>query len=384
MIVGIDASNVRIGGSVTHLVNVLANVAPERFGVSRIIVWGNRKTLTQLADRAWLEKVHCPPLDRALPARLLWQWLRLPALARARCDLLFSPGGNAPGGFAPLVAMSRNMLPFAWSEHSRYGISLEALRILLLRWGQTRTFERAQGVIFLTRYAHDAVRAIARVRGEVAIIPHGVEERFRATPRVQRDLAECSFERPLRLLYPSTVDVYKHQWVVAEAVANLRADGVPVAIDFVGRAYAPALRRLERALARLDPAREFLRYRGLLAYEQMHSLRDASDVFVFASSCENMPNILLEGMASGFPIACARRGPMPEILGDAGIYFEPEDAVSIEEALRALICDAALRAKLAAAAHARARDYSWERCARDTFAFLERVARAARGDATVA
>jgi glycosyltransferase involved in cell wall biosynthesis len=107
----------------------------------------------------------------------------------------------------------------------------------------------------------------------------------------------------------------------------------------------------------------------------MHALRNDADIFVFASSCENMPNILLEGMASGFPIACARRGPMEEVLGEAGVYFDPENATSIEKALRTLIDDTDLRARCAEAAYARATEYSWDRCTRETFAFLERIAR---------
>ena len=158
------------------LINGLAAVEPEDYGVTKIVVSGNKETLDQLFDRGWLKRIHSPSLDRALLFRVLWQWFGLPALERVHSDVLFSPGGNAPPGFASLAAMSRNMLPFDWREHSRYEICLEALRILLLRWGQAHTFERAQGAIFLTRYAHDAVRRIARVRGALAIIPHGVEE----------------------------------------------------------------------------------------------------------------------------------------------------------------------------------------------------------------
>jgi len=112
--------------------------------VTKIVVSGNKETLDRLFDRGWLERIHSPSLDRALPFRALWQWFRLPALERVHCGVLFSPGGNAPPGFASLVAMSRNMLPFDWREHSRYEICLEVLRILFMRWGQTRTFGRAQ------------------------------------------------------------------------------------------------------------------------------------------------------------------------------------------------------------------------------------------------
>ncbi len=148
---------------------------------------------------------------------------------------------------------------------------------------------------------------VAGVPERVAIVPHGVEERFRCAPREQRPLEEYSTERPFRLLYVSIVDVYKHQWHVAEAVRRLRDAGLPVVIDFVGPGYGPALARLKRTLRRLDPEGEVLRHRGAIPFEELHRLREQADLFVFASSCENMPNILLEAMAAGYPIACARR-----------------------------------------------------------------------------
>ena len=83
-----------------------------------------------------------------------------------------------------------------------------------------------------------------------------------------------------------------------------------------------------------------------------------------------MPNILLESMAAGLPIACSGRGPMPEILGSAGVYFDPENAGSIADALRSLISDDHLRTKIALAAHEAARAYSWERCADETLRYL--------------
>ena len=96
---------------------------------------------------------------------------------------------------------------------------------------------------------------------------------------------------------------------------------------------------------------------------------------MFASSCENMPIILLEGMASGLPIACSHRGPMPEVLCGAGVYFDPENADEIAATLRQLIDDPELRRRCAEGAFAKAQAYySWERCARETFTFLRQIA----------
>jgi glycosyltransferase involved in cell wall biosynthesis len=87
-----------------------------------------------------------------------------------------------------------------------------------------------------------------------------------------------------------------------------------------------------------------------------------------------MPNILLEGMASGLPIACSNCGPMPEVLGDAGVYFDPENPKDIARALRELIESPVLRTKSAESSFERVRRYSWRRCADETFRFLAEIA----------
>jgi len=105
---------------------------------------------------------------------------------------------------------------------------------------------------------------------------------------------------------------------------------------------------------------------GAVPHREIPAHLAQADLFIFASSCENMPNTLVEAMAAGMPIASSRRGPMPEILQDAGLYFDPEDPSSIAEAVARLAADANLRAELAHKAHALAGKYSWQRCARET------------------
>lgn len=61
---------------------------------------------------------------------------------------------------------------------------------------------------------------------------------------------------------------------------------------------------------------------------------------------------------------------MPEVLGDAGVYFDPERPAEISSAIRLLVESPQARATLAQGAFERAQQYSWERCARETFSFL--------------
>jgi glycosyltransferase involved in cell wall biosynthesis len=375
MVVGIDAGNIRSGGGVTHLVELLRAAQPLAHGISRVVIWSGQETLNQLPTRSWLEHRREPMLEQPLSVRVWWSLVRLPVVAERSCDLLFAPGGGTGRISRPVVTMSQNMLPFAAKEMARYRGSWNFVRLLLVRSMQVRSFRSAAGMIFLSDYARSVITCSVSLKAECcAVIPHGVNSAFRLSPRQQRSVSTYSWDDPFRFLYVSIVDVYKHQWQVVEAIAGLRKEGFPVALDLIGPAYAPALRHLYAAMRRTDPDRQFIRYHGAVPYSQVPGYYQQSDGFVFASSCENMPNILMEAMASGLPIACSTRGPMPEVLRDAGAYFDPENADDIRRALRSLIQDPELRERCAWSAYDRAREFSWERCARDTFSFLADIA----------
>ncbi len=383
MIVGIDASNIRQGGGVTHLIELLHAADPPACGFSRVVIWSSARVLRQIENRDWLVKIDHPLFEKSLAHRTFWQRFRLSRAARdAQCDVLFAVGGSFAGSFRPVVTMTRNMLPFEWRELKRFGCSWLTLKLMLLRLVQTRTFERADGLIFLTAYSRDIVlRSIRGRPRSVAIIPHGIDSRFFRRPRAQFRLEDYSMGQPLRILYVSIVHLYKHQWNVAEAVSELRRTGMPVTLTLTGPAYPPAFHRLQKSLDRVDPEGEFIQYTGELPYSDLPEHYAKHDLVLLASSCETMPNILLEGMASGLPVACSNRGPMPEMLGDSGIYFDPENAADIARALRELIENPGLRARLSLASHARAQAYSWRRCSHDTFRLLASVASGGRDQA---
>jgi glycosyltransferase involved in cell wall biosynthesis len=376
MKIGIDASNLREGGGRTHLIELLRHGDGNIGGIDRVVVWASRETLDELPSKPWLEARHEPMLDHGLFQRVAWQQTRLPALVRD-VDLLFAPGGITTPVARPRVVMSQNMLPFDGVQRRRNGVGPRRLRLELLRHVQSRNFVSADGVIFLTAYAkREVCRALPRGPRRIAVIPHGVGERFRMGPRPQPPRSAFVADRPLRLLYVSAVSPYKNHLNLLAAVATLRRE-LPVELTLVGPPRgAGAGDRLRQAIGAMEHAGNFVRYLGEVRFDEVHRCYRQCDVFVFASSCENMPNILVEAMSSGLPIACARRGPMPEILGDAGVYFDPEDVDDIAAAIRRLADDANLRFDLGARAHERSKTYSWDRCARATFGFLEQVAAA--------
>ena len=375
--IGIDATNIQAGGGVTHLVELLRALEPTSIGIERVVVWGGKSTLSALDDRSWLTKRNPSAQNNGLIRRTLWQRYRLSQAARDEgCDVLFVPGGSYSGNFYPVVTMSQNLLPFEMKELLRFGWSLVTLRLLLLQLRQSRSFRQTDGVIFLTTYARDVVLSVTgELRGQASIIPHGLNPRFICAPKRQRAIANYNEARPYRVLYVSIINQYKHQWHVVEAVAALRKQGFPVVLDLVGPAYPPALKRLNSTILREDSDHRWVQYHGAIPFNELHHQYAQADLGLFASSCENMPIILLEFMAAGLPIACSNKGPMPEVLGTAGVYFNPENSQDIARALLTLVESTDLRSKLAQVAFERTQQYSWKRCADETFRFLADIAK---------
>jgi glycosyltransferase involved in cell wall biosynthesis len=168
--------------------------------------------------------------------------------------------------------------------------------------------------------------------------------------------------------------MYKHQWVVVRAIAALRKRGYDIMLTLVGGGTGRAQNLLQNEITNLDPDGIFVRQLDFLPQTTLPTHLANADLFIFASSCENMPVTLLEAMAVGLPIASSNRGPMPEVLADGGVYFDPEDAESIVGAVEQIVTDEALRTRIAARAKALSSQYSWQRCSDETFAFVVKSA----------
>jgi glycosyltransferase involved in cell wall biosynthesis len=84
---------------------------------------------------------------------------------------------------------------------------------------------------------------------------------------------------------------------------------------------------------------------------------------------------VVEALASGCPVVTANRYGPAELADGAGLLVEPESVESIADGLRRVALDADLRVRLSAAGRERARDFTWDRCARETLAVLESVGR---------
>ncbi|AOP33705.1 glycosyl transferase [Leptospira tipperaryensis] len=376
MILGIDASNIRGGGGVTHLVEMLGAGEPKEYGFDKVFIWGGSPTLDKIEARSWLVKIYEPLLDRSLFHRFFWsRFLLSKRMKESKSDILFVPGGSYSGSFRPFVTMSQNLLPFEWSEIRRYGFSISALRLILLFFSQSFTFRKAKGVIFLTNYAKKIVLKKVKISlDRVAIVNHGINQKFFHAVKIQKDIGEYSNEKPYRILYVSFIGEYKHQWNVVRAVSNLKKQGFPVTLDLVGSPDDPlAVKKLKDVLDQEDAERLFIRYHSLIPYSEIEKKYIEADLFAFASSCETFGQIVTEAMAAGLPIACSNLSAMPEILQDAGKYFDPLNVDSIEETIKSMINSKETRKEVSEKAFQLAKSFSWKKAANETFEFLQKA-----------
>lgn len=370
MTLGIDATNIRSGGGLTHLKEIINEVNKSNSDFKKVFIWSNNKTLDELPINDWLIKKTHSWLNKSNVFCFLYQIILLSKSAKKyNCDLLFVPGGSFLGFYKPFVTMSRNMLPFEREERNRFWWKMR-LKLIILKYIQTFTFKRSEGVIFLTEYARNYINSAINLKNDSIIIPHGINLRFLNEPKEQIDIFNYSSENPFKLLYVSIVTAYKHQWNVAEAIVKLKNEGYPIKLDLVG-SKTESFYLLQKVMEK--DTFNVINYNGLIPYLELDEIYKEADAFVFASSCENMPNILIEAMSAGLPIACSNKGPMPEVLSDAGFYFNPTNVDEIYNAIKQMLDSSELRFRKALISYNRTKNYSWKDCSNETFKYLSEI-----------
>jgi glycosyltransferase involved in cell wall biosynthesis len=370
----VNALSARLGGGQTYLNSILRFV-PDDLLLEIHVLASKDLHIPPVAnvrrvDLNW-------PVENPFP-RALWERIALKRLLRQiRADVLFCPGGVSaivPPPACKSVTMFRNMVPFDMAQRRRYPLGYMRVRHALLRPLLLRSMKKADLVICISEFARRVIeKQCPELAPKTVVIPHGVSPEFR----------DCTIPRPKWLptqnyfLYVSILDVYKAQVEVVRAYDLLRKRRpTSEKLLLVGPERSDYAGKVRDEIQRLGLAEHVL-LPGPVPHNELPAVYRHALVNIFASECENCPNILLEALAAGRPVLSSDCPPMTEFGGPAAIYFDPRNPLELAEKLGNVLDDPSRLEVLAALAEQRSRLFDWRRTARLTWTAIHNVARPA-------
>lgn len=345
----------------------------------------------------WMDLM--PAVTVPVHARNRVQWvlgeqLLLPPLAmRARVDLVHSFASTAPlwGSFKRVTTV--HDLIYARYPDAHPGIRDRGMRMLV-----PAAARRSQRVIAISQSTrHDLIDllGIDGDRIDVALNGCGVSspdtsmtalgERLApgenaAAPRTsglggqapQAGVRERLVLGDRRVvLSVSAKRPHKNLLALIEALATIPAERRPV---LVLPGYPTWHESELRARAAELGIEQDVRLLGWISSEELEELWGIADAFVFPSLYEGFGLPVLEAMARGVPVACSNAASLPEVAGEAGLLFDPEDRRGMAEAIEELLAlDDDARARARARGYAQARQFTWRRTAQATVASYARA-----------
>lgn len=311
------------------------------------------------------------PVELPMPStgrllRVLGEQTLLPrAVRRERIDLLHNFAMTAPYfSAAPQVTSTHDVI---------YALHPDA-HTRLMRLGQSILVpigaRRAERVLTLSEASG---KEVARVTGvdpsKIDVVP--IAARTPGTPTPEAELRQrLQLGDEPYVLATSARRGHKNLGRLLEAFAQLQHTPAP---SLVLPGYASGAEdELKEQIERLDLT-ERVHLLGWIDDADMDGLYAAAELLAFPSLAEGFGLPVLEAMEHGLPVATSNSSSMPEVGGDAAVYFDPYDVDSIASTIDRLLGDADERIRLATLGRERAREFSWRRAAEQTVAAYEAV-----------
>ena len=306
--------------------------------------------------------------------RLLWEVRNIRRIAsEQQIDGLFTPYQIGPRVSGKKhVVMLTNMEPFLFATYP-YGLA-GWVRNGLLQRASIHSMRRAERVIAVSKFT------AALLTDRLGIPPDRIRTIYHGR---DVDLAKASVaERELLLLKSQGVTEpfiltsgsllpYRRCEDVIDAFGRC-ASALPLVTQLViaGTGADPRYRaHLDRVIL-ASPLRDRIIAVGHVPMPVMKALYRRCRSIVLATEIEACPNIAIEAMTAGCVIVACDKPPLPEIFAGAALVYPARDIARLSEAIVRSISDDALRLRYQERALARARDFSWEICADQTFAAL--------------
>jgi glycosyltransferase involved in cell wall biosynthesis len=290
-------------------------------------------------------------LSRPLTAAAYVAWLEL-----ADCDVFFAANYFLPRLHAAIAR--KRVITIHDLTFKRFPELLQKETLLNLETTMQREVALADAIVCVSESTRRDLLAYYEVDPSRAITIHSGH----GTPATEEPVDGL----PSRyLLFVSTIEPRKNLGTLLDAFERLEYDGSLVVVGRVGWKSETIVPRLSGGrVVHLDylPAAK-------LAYVYRHA-----EAFVFPSIYEGFGFPLLEAMGHGVPVVAARSSSLPEIGGDAALYFDPSSADELRAALQRVLSDSTLREEMIARGREQVGKFRWDVAGEETLNVLRRVA----------
>jgi glycosyltransferase involved in cell wall biosynthesis len=356
-------------GIAAELANGEIQTGVERYAKQLILQLASIDSVNQYTlylrrePREWLRRLPESFEFKVLPFPGAWTKMRLSQeLRRDRVDVLFALNHRLP-----LVHPPRTVLTVHDASFLRCPEFETRIARRYLPWSYRRLIKRAWRVIAVSQSTADDILTLAPLAAKrIRVIHHGYERsdlnEGPPTPASPAGLPDRY------VLFLSTIQPRKNLPRLIDAFVTLRRlnPTLPHRLVVAG----PLGWNYEPLVAKIRAHPDDVVYLGYVDDATRWPLYRCADLFVLPSLCEGFGLGVLEAFDAGTPVAVSRAASLPEVAGDAALYFDPESEAEIASAIQRALTDMALREVLVARGRRRLAEFSWERCARETLAVL--------------
>ena len=361
MVIGIEAerANNPVKTGVEHyakqLILHLAKIDP----VNSYILYLRTK------PEEWLLKLPKNFSLKVMPFPIFWTQMRLSfEMLLHPPDVLFIPASALP-----LLHPKKSVVvvhDLAWRYFPN---SFTWFMKNFLEWSTGFASKRASSIIAVSQSTkRDLVKFFKINEAKVKVIYHGYEEDLNTPPAEQKQSVDLPENY---ILFLSTLQPRKNLEGLIDAFVFLKKENpaLPHKLVVVGK---PGW-KFENILKKIGENKEHVVYLNhVLDSERLRILAKAQ-VLVLPSFYEGFGMQILESFAASVPIALSNVSSLPEVAGDAAIYFDPHQKTEIKNAIKMLLTDKSLSESLKQKGQERLKFFSWEKCARQTLKLLTNI-----------
>ena len=236
-----------------------------------------------------------------------------------------------------------------------------------------RLFRAASGLIAISRCTRDdAVRLLGLPPEKIEVIYPGIAPAFfQARPETSGGTVRLYGLNKPYALFVGTIEPRKNVGALLDAWLELGND-IREEFDLViAGSWGWGDRTVHQKLQSGIPG---VRYLGYVPESDLPALTAGATLFAYVSLYEGFGLPVGQAMAAGVPTLTSTVSALPEVVGDAGLAVDPRSREEIRSGLERLLLSPSLRADLARRGSLRAGEFTWETCARKSWAFFERIA----------